>query len=269
MAGRRLFIALLVACSAAFSAASSAQAACIPLRFGYVDQHRPPYYMGEGPAVPEQPGATVDLVRDAVKSSGFGCEPQLVRLPPARLRMALINGDIDLTALGEMEAYPPEIALPRDKNGQVDVSRAQRNKLVVLVRAKDQIPASTVPMAYFKGKVLGAAQGNAYAARLREQGLTIDDGARDVARNIEKLKLHRVDGVIIGTVKPGHLEAMLKRYHGEIVQLPQPLVDTKLWLAFNRNFYQAHREQAEALWTWLDIHRGHLRSYSQKYQKAD
>ena len=265
MAGRRLFLALLLACSAV----SGVQAGCIPLRFGYIDQHRPPYYMGEGPAVPEQPGATVDLVRDAVQSSGFGCAPQLVRLPPARLRMALINGDIDLTTLGEMEVYPSEIALPRDKNGQVDVSRAQHNKLMVLVRAKDKIPAATLPMAYFKGRVLGAAQGNAFAARLREQGLTIDDGARDIERNIEKLKLHRIDGVIVGTVKPGHVEAMLKRYHGEIVQLPQPLVDTKLWLAFNQNFYQAHREHAEALWTWLDVNRSHLGNYSQKYRKAD
>lgn len=265
MASRRLFLALLVACSAV----SRVQAACIPLRFGYIDQHRPPYYMGEGQAVPEQPGATVDLIRDAVQSSGFGCLPQLVRLPPARIRLALMNGDIDLATLGEMEAYPPEIALPRDKNGQIDVSRALHNKLMVLVRAKDKIPAATMPMAYFKGKVLGAAQGNGYAARLREQGLTIDDGARDIERNVEKLKLHRIDGVIIGTVKAGHVEAMLKRYHGEIVQLPQPLVDTKLWLAFNQNFYQAHREQAEALWTWLDVNRSHLGNYSQKYRKAD
>jgi hypothetical protein len=262
MARRLLLLGLL-------AAAWNASAACIPLRFGYVDQHRPPYYMGEGTAVPEPPGATVDLIRDAVLSSGFGCAPQLVRLPPARLRLALINGDIDLSALGEMEVYPPEIALPRDKNGQVDVNRAQHNKLMVLVRAKDKVPAATQPMAYFKGKVLGAVQGNAFSPKLREQGLTIDDGARDIERNIEKLKLHRIDGVIVGTVKAGHVEAMLKRYHGEIVQLPQPLVDTKLWLAFNQNFYQAHREQSEALWAWLDVNRSHLGNYSQKYRKAD
>jgi hypothetical protein len=266
MASRRWFIAF----SLIFAALDVAQAAgCIPLRFGYVDQHRPPYYMGEGSAVPEQPGATVDLVRDGALMSGFGCAPQLVRLPPARLRHALMNGDIDLTALGEMEVYPPEIALPLDKNGQIDVSRAQHNKLMVLVRAKDKLPAGTQPGAYFKGKVLGAVQGNAFAPKLRELGLTIDDGARDVERNIEKLKLGRVDGVLVSTVKPGHVEAMLKRYGGEVVQLPQPLVDTKLWLAFNRDFYQAHREQAEAFWTWLDVNRPRLGEYAVKYRKAD
>jgi len=265
MAGRRLFLALLLACSAV----SGVQAACAALRFGYIDQHRPPYYMGEGTAVPDPAGATVDLIRDAVLGSGFGCLPQLVRLPPARLRLALVTGDIDMTIIGEMASYPPEIALPRDKNGEVDGNRALHNKLIVLVRASDKLPASTNPMSYFKGKVLGAGQGNAFAAKLREQGLTIDDGARDVERNIEKLKLHRFDGVIVGAVKPGHIEAVLKRYHGEIVQLPLPLVDTKLWLGFNQNYYQAHREQAEALWSWIDANRSHLGYVIQKYRKAD
>jgi hypothetical protein len=71
------------------------------------------------------------------------------------------------------------------------------NTLVVLVRATDKLPASTNPMSTFKGRVLGAPQGNSFITRLRESGLTIDDGGRDLDRNIEKLKLGRVDGVVV------------------------------------------------------------------------
>ena len=261
----------LWACAAALTLATapapSAAAPCIPVRVGYMDQHRPPYWLGEGSEVPDPPGAAVDLMRDAVLGAGFGCAPVWVRLPIARLRVALAAGDIDMSPLGELPAYPPEIALPRDKAGNVDLDRAMHNELIVLVRAADKPPPGTQPMQYFKGKLLGVAQGQSYAARLREAGLTIDDGARDLERNIEKLRLGRVDGVVVAAVSPAHLKATLARYKGAVVQLPQPLINTRVWLAFNDSYYRAHREHVEALWTWLDLNRGRLGYVMRKYRK--
>lgn len=244
-------------------------AACIPVRVGYMDQHRPPYWMGEGSEVPDPPGAAVDLMHDAVLGAGFGCAPVWVRLPIARLRVALAAGDIDMAPMGELASYPPEIALPRDKAGNIDNVRAMHNALIVLVRASDKLPATTQPMQYFKGKLLGVAQGQSYATRLREAGLTIDEGGRDLERNIEKLRLGRVDGVVVAAVTPAHLKASLARYKGSIVQLPQPLINTRVWLAFNDNFYRAHPVQVEALWTWLDTNRSRLGYVMQKYRKPD
>ena len=247
--------------------AAPAVEACIPLRIGYIDQHRPPYWMGEGEQVPEPPGAGVDLMRDAAQAAGFGCAPTLVRLPPARLRVALANGDIDMAPLGEMPAYPAGIALPRDKKGNIDLDRAMHNTLVVLVRAKDKLPATIDPMQYFKTKTLGVALGQSYTPRLREAGLNVDDGGRDLERNIEKLRLGRVDGVVAAAVAPKHLKVMLDRYQGAIVQLPQPLINTRVWLAFNETYYRAHRPQVEALWTWLYVNRSRLGYTLEKYRK--
>jgi hypothetical protein len=258
---------LLMLAVAAAPLAHSAE--CVHVRVGYMDQHRPPYWLGDGEKVPDPPGASVDLIHDAVLGAGFGCEPTWVRLPVARLRVALAAGDIDMAPLGEQAYYPAEIALPRDKAGNIDLNRALHNRLVVLVRAGDKLPAGTNPMQYFKGKVLGAPQGNSFVARLREAGLTVDDGGRDLDRNIEKLKLGRVDGVVVAAVTPAHLKASLAKYRGAVVSLPQPLVQTRLWLAFNDKFYQAHREQVEALWTWLDTNRGRLGYVMQKYRKSD
>lgn len=254
---------------AAIPTLTSAATPCIPVRVGYMDQHRPPYWMGEGAEVPDPPGAAVDLMRDAVLGAGFGCPPVWVRLPIARLRLALASGDIDMSPLGELPSYPPEIALPRDKAGHIDLDRAMHNALIVLVRASDKLPAATQPMQHFKGKLLGVAQGQSYAARLREAGLTIDDGARDLERNIEKLRLGRVDGVVVAAVSPAHLKAALARYKGAVVQLPQPLINTRVWLAFNDTYYRAHREHVEALWTWLDVNRSRLGYVMRKYRKAD
>ena len=242
---------------------------CVRVRVGYMDQHRPPYWLGEGEKVPNPPGASVDLIHDAVLGAGFGCEPTWVRLPVGRLRVALAAGDIDMSPIGEQAFYPAEIALPRDKAGNIDLNRSLHNTLLVLVRAKDKLPAGTNPMQYFKGKVLGAPQGNSFVGRLRDAGLTVDDGGRDLDRNIEKLKLGRVDGVVVAAVTPAHLKASLAKYQGTVVQLPQPLVQTRLWLAFNDTFYRAHREQVEALWTWLDNNRGRLGYVMQKYRKTE
>lgn len=246
---------------------AAATATCIPVRVGYMDQHRPPYWLGEGADVPDPAGAAVDLMRDAVLGAGFGCAPTWVRLPIARLRVALAAGDIDMAPLGELPSYPPEIALPRDKAGNIDLERAMHNALIVLVRAGDKLPASTQPMQHFKGKLLGVAQGQSYAGRLRDAGLTIDDGARDLERNLEKLRLGRIDGVVVAAVSPEHLKATLARYKGAVVQLPQPLLNTRVWLAFNDTFYRAHPAQVEALWTWLDVNRHRLGYVMQKYRK--
>lgn len=264
-----LTLALMSAPAPALAAPPVSAATCIPLRVGYMDQHRPPYWMGEGSVVPDPPGAAVDLMHDAVLGAGFGCAPTWVRLPIARLRVALGAGDIDMAPMGEMSPYPPEIAVPRDKAGNVDNNRAMHNALFVLVRAGDKLPAATQPMQYFQGKLLGVAQGQSYAARLRDGGLTIDEGARDLERNIEKLRLGRIDGVVVAAVMPAHLKAALAPYKGAIVQLPQPLVNTRVWLAFNDNFYRLHREQVENLWTWLDVNRSRLGYVMQKYRKPD
>jgi hypothetical protein len=242
---------------------------CIPVRVGYMDQNRPPYWLGEGDKVPDPPGAAVDLIRDAVVGAGFGCAPIWVRLPVARLKLALANGDIDLAPLGELSFYPAEIALPRDKAGNIDLERALHNKVLVLVRAGDKLPASTNPMQFFKGKILGIPQGNGYATRLREAGLTLDEGGRDLERNIEKLKLGRVDGVVVAAVAPKHLQQTLDKHKGTVVQLQQPLLNIRVWLAFNDNFYRAHTPQSEALWTWLDKNRSRLGYVMQKYRKQD
>lgn len=261
---RCLFLTLL----ALQAPLAQSAAGCVPLRVGYIDQHRPPYWLGEGEVVPEPAGASVDLIRAAVKGSGFNCPPTLVRLPAGRLKMALESGDIDMTPIGEQASYAAEIALPRDRDGNVDRNRAMPSTVVVLVRAKDRVPRDINPLEYCRGKMLGASQGSGYNRRLREMGLTIDDGARDLDRNLAKLKLGRVDAVVVSLVKPAHLEATLKRYGGSIVQLQQPLINTRLWMAFNASYYRAHPEQVEALWTWLDVNRLHMGDYVTKYRQT-
>jgi hypothetical protein len=157
--------------------------------------------------------------------------------------------------------------IPLDRNGAPDIRRAMGYELVVLVRAQDHIPPDANPVVWFKGKTLGVPQGSLTAPRVRKLGLAVDEGARDIARNIEKLRLGRIDGVVVPVAKAGHVEALLKPYHGEIVRMQQSLLNSRAWFAFNQRFYAQHKEQAEALWNWFDANRDRLDSLMQKYGK--
>ncbi len=166
----RAGILLMLAVAAPLAPAAGVD--CVHVRVGYMNQHRPPYWMGDGDKVADPPGASVDLIHDAVIAAGFGCEPSWVRLPVARLKVALAAGDIDMTTLGESAYYPAEIALPRDKAGNIDRNRAMHNTLVVLVRAKDKLLANANPMHYFPGKMPSAPEANNFVGRLCEPVLT-------------------------------------------------------------------------------------------------
>lgn len=246
---------------------TSADAACQPLRIGYMDQDRPPYWLGSGAQVPEPAGVGVDYLRAAV-AAVIACPVQWVRLPVARLRTALQNGEVDFVPVEERADYPPEYALPRDRNGSADRNRSIRTSVIVLVRASDQLPADTVTPRYVQGKTIGVTQGAAYAAALREAGMQVDEGARDLDRNIGKLKLQRIDAVALTVGTPADMDNVVaERYGNEVQRLRMPLVSTHLWLATNQSYYAAHREQVDTLWNWLTAHQNELGGMLSKYSR--
>lgn len=232
-----------------------------------MDQDRPPYWLGDGERVPEPPGLGVELIRAAAAGS-LRCPIKLVRLPVQRIRTALQTGEIDFAPVEERADYPPEFVLPHDKQGAIDRSRAIQTSVIVFVRASDALAADLNTPLYFQGRTLGATQGAAYAARLREAGIAVDDGARDLARNIDKLKLGRIDGVALTLATPTDMDRVLAtRYGKDIARLRVPLVSNRVWLATNQTYYRAHAERTEALWNWLGNHRGALTALLDKYSR--
>jgi hypothetical protein len=228
----------------------NAIARCDSIRTGYLDQHRPPYWLGGGTTVPELPGASVELIRQFTTSSG--CPASLIRMPALRLRPALAAGEIDFAPMGSTAESTPGIVFPRDKRGRLDLARSIPMVIVVFVRANDRLNPNLIPFRYFQGRTLGMTLGAAYAERLRQSGFVVDSGAKDVARNFEKLKLHRFDGFAVSLISPGDMDAMVsEKYGGEIVRLREPLLSDNIWLAASQSYYSQHRFQVEAMWRWL------------------
>jgi hypothetical protein len=229
---------------------AQATAGCAPIQFGYLDQHRPPYWLGTGKAVPALPGASVELIRQFTASGG--CPAALVRMPVLRLKPAVAAGDIDFAPIDAKAISTPGIVFPRDGNHRLDVTRAIPLVIVVFVRASDGLSRNVRPFDYFKGRTLGTTLGSSYAEKMRHAGFGVDSGAVDVASNFEKLKLGRFDGFAVSLISSGDMDSFVaKKYGGKIVRLPEPLFSDHIWLAASQNYYNRHPRRVEAMWDWL------------------
>ncbi|MYM23224.1 hypothetical protein GTP46_11260 [Duganella sp. FT135W] len=240
-----LKIALLLAATQ-----SGAVEGCEPISFGYLDQERPPYWLGVGTAVPERPGASVELVQRVAAS--VKCAVKLKRIPVLRIRAALASGEVDFAPMDSSSEHVSGIEFPRDKNHELDITRGLPQRIVVYVRASDQIPANTRPITYFKQRRLGITLGSSYKTRMEKVGLQVDSGAMDISRNLEKLRLNRIDGFAVSVVFPEDMDSYVaKRYGRSIVRMQNPLFVDHIWLAVNQSYYSAHQGQVEKMWTWL------------------
>lgn len=245
--------ARIVLTLALLAMAPHARSACTPIRLGYVDQHRPPYFLGNGRLEARPPGAAVDLFRDIAAAAG--CMIVSVRLPPLRLQRALLASDIDATLMNATPADAISVALPLDKEGKPDAARAVRMYSVVFVRAADQIAPDTDPRAYFRAHQLGTNNGASLAVQLRGEGYRVDDGAHDEARNLEKLARGRIDGYVATMVAQTNMDATVAQTFGtRLVRLKTPLRIHHFWLGFTKPYYARNREAVETMWTWMAAH---------------
>lgn len=246
--------------------AGQAAGACTQMRLGYIDQHRPPYYMGGGIVEPQKPGASVELMRAIAASAG--CAVVAVRLPLPRLRAALEAGTIDAMPLDATEEDGDKFALPRNKTGKLDRDKALSFNTVVFVRASDKLPRDADPSDYFKTRALGFNHGAGVAMQLRARGYQVDDGALESNGNIEKLLRKRIDGYGVSLVSASDMDRVVAASYGaRVVRMNKPLRVSNIWLALSKDFYDKNPKQAETMWNWIGA-QGHVRfaELVKKYQ---
>ena len=232
---------LLLICGQAFARE------CV-IRVAYPDRERPPYYFGNGSVVPEPAGAGVDLLRLAVRS--VGCTPEMIRLPNARIKLALINGSADLAPVDLRDGEQPYSALPM-RAGQLDARRGMRMTAVVYVRTADGLPPNIDPRNYFKGRTLVTNQGSPLGEQLRDEGFKVDDGSLDTYSNMDKVALRRADGFAFSIANIEAMDAAIAaRYGTSLTRLATPVRTSTLWLSASNAYFQRHSDQMEALWTW-------------------
>ncbi|HEY0586167.1 MAG TPA: hypothetical protein VGD52_08560 [Pseudoduganella sp.] len=231
-------------------AANNVVAACGTIRFAYPDQHRPPYWMGNGASVPDPAGASVDWIREFAASGG--CAIELVRLPVMRLRVALASGAVDFVPVDITADGQPGIVIPRDAQGKPDTRRAISLVVVAFVRAKDGYARDVDPMDMVRGKRVGIMYGSSYGGRLEKAGATLDQGAPTVPTNFDKLQMGRIDAFVVPMIAASDMDKYVaERYKGQLVRLEKPVLKSFNWIATNPAYYETHRRDVDTLWNWL------------------
>jgi len=230
--------------------AGNAFADCGTIRIAYPDQHRPPYWMGNGATVPDPPGASVEFLRELAASGG--CSVTLVRLPMMRLRSSLVSGAVDMAPVDITADGQPGIVMPRDAQGKPDTKRATTLAVVAFVRARDGLAHDADPMEVVRGKRVGVMYGSSYAQRLEKAGAILDQGAPTVPSNFDKLQLGRIDFAVVPLLVASDMDKYVAdHYKGELVRLEKPVFKSFNWVATNPDFYAAHRREVESLWNWI------------------
>lgn len=241
---RPAFIALFLL------AAGNVLADCGTIRIAYPDQHRPPYWMGNGATVPNPPGAAVEFMRELAASGG--CTLELVRLPMMRLRSSLVSGAVDMAPVDITADGQPGIVMPRDAQGRPDARRATTLALVIFVRVKDGFPHDADPAELVRGKRVGVMYGSSYAQRLERAGAILDMGAPTIPSNFDKLQLGRIDAAVVPLLVASDMDKYVaEHYKGELVRLEKPYFKSFNWIATNPAFYEAHRRDVDSLWNWI------------------
>lgn len=220
---------------------------CTPVRVGYTDQSRPPWFLGAGTTVARPAGVVVDLIEKSFDD--FECGVMLKRLPPARLVTALNMAQLDFAMLPITDDLASRLVFPAGAGGQLDRQRALHMLAVVFVRARNREARQTEPLEYFQKHPLGVVKEAYLFKNPALNMLTLDFGATDIWSNLEKLSHGRVEGAMVGLPDSSSLDDMVTaRYGDSIVRLPAPLTSIDFTLATNAEFYRRNRTLVERTW---------------------
>lgn len=99
--------------------------------------------------------------------------------------------------------------------------------------------------------VVGTQSGFAQKSDLQALGLKVDDGAKSVLQNMEKLAAGRFDAVVL---YENEAQRVADDFREQLELLPQPFMQTGLFLMVGREFARQHARLVEASWDAI----GHL-----------
>jgi polar amino acid transport system substrate-binding protein len=213
------------------------------LRAAYEDKAEPPYYMGDTTEIPENPGISPELVREA--AAALGIEVQFVRMPWVRCLKSLQRGEIDATFNASYKEERLALGVYPTVGGKVDSSRRITTLTYALYRAKGgAITWDGTRLGGLEGPV-GIQAGYSVKEDLTRMGIATEEAA-DTIINFKKLTSKRIRAVAQLEVTADTLLA--RGDFPSIEKLSPPLVKKDYFVMFSHQYYDAKRELAEKLW---------------------
>ncbi len=217
---------------------AAVDACALDLRVCTLDQPFPPFTMPDGS------GQAQELLRQASKGTDFRFAN--IYAPRLRCREMLKSGEVDAILSGylpEREEYGvfPKRAGKIDETMQLGAVRylvyRQRGSKVSWdgnrLRGLDQAP-------------VGVLTGMAVTSRIVQLGGRIDDGAKTIEQNFEKLAIGRL-GAVVALESDVH-QLLDRKFKDRIEVLPKAFDVTPVYLHVNPAFYARNKTDVEQVW---------------------
>ena len=203
-----------------------------------------PAIMTEGAIYRRSGGGTfIDALMLMEKKSNVKIE--IVRLPVKRIYLELAKGRIDAFYIASYEKEREQFGVyPRDKNGNVDVSRrvnSSRYCLYVLKNSKVKWDGNKFGNT---NKPVGAQLGYSVVDTLRNKGIEVEM-TQDVEMNFQKL-LHKRISAVAAHEDTG--DGFLLMYQKKVAKLEKPVEIKHYYLMFSSQFYNDNTGFCEKFW---------------------
>ncbi len=206
-------------------------------------QPHPPYFYAD------REGSLQLLEKMAAARAGYTLE--IHREPNRRCLEDLRVNAIDAVGASAVNTASLAVAIFPRKGGAIDRQRALTAARTVVFRLQGG-------SALWNGKdfrnlntrVLIPPGMLLVSQRLEQMGVAYDDGARDFQGIGAKLLAHRAELAIGLEYDVAELQRQ-DEFAEKIEVLPMPFTETEYYLAFSREFYAKHPEQAENMWNAL------------------
>jgi polar amino acid transport system substrate-binding protein len=229
---------LRCACLALLFASSGARAVSLRICVD-IDPHPPML-------TPDGGGVSGRLAQAAARAAGFTVEFHAA--PVLRCRAELLDGKTHAFPMTPYIVGIDGVARYPERNGSPDRSRASGVvRQVVFRRAGSSVDFDGSRFLGLDKPVLVPTSRLRLLELVAATGAPIDANALSLQRNFDKLLAGRGDASA-GFEGEGLVLLALPQYAGKIEMLPLPLGEEAYYLVVARSFYDAHRDQVEAMW---------------------
>ncbi|MCG8619245.1 MAG: hypothetical protein MI802_23735 [Desulfobacterales bacterium] len=205
-----------------------------------------PYFMGTRAVLPENPGATIEIVR--LLSEYVPVDVVIQRLSLKRSFIALENGSADAL----VASYKPS----RRKFGrypmtgdQIDpLRRIDQSDYLLYVMKNSRVtwePRDQAITGALQG--IGAPFGYSIVSLLKETRVKVDEYG-NTRENLVKLVSGHIDGAALLEFDADRIIHMEKERFGHVVKLTPPLSSKPYYLMLGDHFVTAHPRLSENIW---------------------
>ncbi len=215
----------------------------ITIVLGYNINESPPHFMGEGTAIANPPGISLDIISRAARQVGINI--RYARYPNKRVQSLLQENSLDGAFIFSFKPSRQTMGKYPLKNGKPDITR----RITTLGYSLYTLKGNGVK---WDGKDItgatnhvGASRGYSIVGNLKKMNLKVIEG-NSAGHNLKKLMLNRISA----TAEQDNIADPIIRTmaYDNIEKLTPALKSKAYYLVFSHHFYRTHPELAEQLW---------------------